>query len=196
MTKHTWWMLAALALAALSCATLPDAGTGSATTGGDHNGGPGHFENDEIAFDYPADWDTGEAFFPDWQPGRNSEYDAEVVAAVAKLGTDTPFEKYTVSCSVMRRDLPDGPTLEDVMAETYAGMYIEQVISEGAVNVAGTMGYERVYTQYHGEPLWQVRETWVEIGGMITIIRCASLPNQFEASQADFDVILSSLVVR
>lgn len=177
----------ALALIVGGCTLLPLGGGAQ---------GPGHFENDFVAFDYPADWDTAATFFPAWTPGHNSEYDADVVAAVAKRNTDTPFEKFTVSCSVMLRPLPDGSTLEQVMEETYAGMFIAEMVAEEAVTVGEMVGYQRVYKQFHGEPLWQVREVWLEHDGQIAIVHCKSLPNQFEDVQADFDVILNSLEVK
>ncbi len=184
------WMFpvwGALMLAALGCTLLP-------LRGGMQSAG--HFENDQIAFDYPANWDTADAFFPNWQPYHDSQYDADVVAIVAKQNTNTPFEKFSVSCAVMRRPLPEGLTLEQVMAETYAGMSIAEVITEEVVTVGGIRGHERVYMQYQGEPLWQVRETWLEQGGQITIVRCKSFPDQFEEARADFEAIMDSLEVK
>ncbi len=180
--------LACLLMAASGCGAWGGAGGGAASDG--------HYEDEAVAFDYPHSWRTLDTFFDAYTPGHNPELGADEVIAVADPATSTPWEKFTTSARVLRRDLPAGMTLEALVEQTYARMPIERDISQEALTAAGVPALERVYEQYRGEPLYRVRDVWLEKDGVVYILSFRAMPDGFDEAQADFDRIVESFVVR
>ncbi len=158
-------------------------------TGG---GSAGHIETDEIAFDYPGGWQP-----PSYQGGHNPEFDADELVAVADMSTSTPWERYTTSVEVMMREIPGGSSLTDVYDQVYAAMpSVRGPITEGTLTVDGVTAYERIYEHPRGEPWYRIRDIWLERNGRIYILSCRATPGRFDATQAEFDVIIASFRVR
>jgi hypothetical protein len=205
--------LVLLILASLACQGLP-AGNETPATESDNresteldeqtstgmnegsNDQTNHFENDEISFDYPGDWQTLSWFWPEYQPGHNEYLDADQLIGVADPASSTPWEKYTTSVSVERKEMPAGSSLQDVFEQAYQNIDQAVAISEGTAVVDGVTAYERVYKLPHGEPWFQIRDLWLEQGGTIYIISCWALPSHFDEAQADFDIITASFHVK
>jgi hypothetical protein len=202
--------LVLLILAGLACQGLPEDNETSdtesdnqesteldeqGTTGSDDQ--TNHFENDEISFDYPEGWQALSEFWPEYQPGHDERLDADQLIGVADPASSTPWEKYTTSVSVERKEMPADASLQDVLEQAYLkNTDLVVAISEGTAVVDGVTAYERVYKMPHGEPWFQIRDLWLEQGGRIYILSCWALPNNFDEAQSDFDTIIQSFHVK
>jgi hypothetical protein len=199
-----------LILASLACQGLPAGNETPATESGsqtpselDEQGATGsgeqanHFENDEISFDYPEGWQTLSELWPEYQPGHDVYLDADQLIGVADPASSTPWEKYTTSVSVERREMPSGSSLQDVFEQAYLkNADLVVAVSEGTAVVDGVTAYEKVFKRPHGEPWFQIRDLWLEEGGKIYILSCWALPDHFDEAQADFDAIVGSFHVK
>jgi hypothetical protein len=114
---------------------------------------------------------------------------------VADPASSTPWEKYTTSVSVERKEMPAGSSLQDVFEQAYQNIDQAVAISEGTAVVDGVTAYEKVYKLPHGEPWFQIRDLWLEKGSTIYIISCWALPDHFDEAQVDFDTIVNSFHV-
>jgi hypothetical protein len=154
------------------------------------------FDNGEILFEYPRDWESFAQIWADFKPGHDVELDADLVVGVADTGTATGWERFTTSVRVFRREMPADSSLEEVAEQAYQGMTIEEVISEGTTVVDNVTAYEWVYLKYHGEPLYRVREIWLEKGGRIYIVSCRTTPDAVEEAEEGFNAIIGSFHVK
>jgi hypothetical protein len=171
------WIGPALALAALASAGwLCQIGGGSSMD---------HYDDGQIAFDYPGGWQTLEEIW-----GFASG------VGVVDPNSRTPFERYSVSFTVETWELPEGMTASDLMAQHLEQTVIETFITDGWVTVDGVDAVEVIYQAYSGEPLWQVRELWLEQGGIVYVLTCKSFPDDYAGREAEFDAIIASFDVK
>jgi len=187
---------AVILLAASACTPSGgDPGAGQSEQSGSAGADQGQSGPGEVRFDAPPDWQTLEEIFGSHTYQHDSQFDADEIAAAADTGTAVGELRFTCWCQVLARDLPAGMDLPALMAATYETVIIEEELAAGELSINGLPAYEREYMQFHGEPLWHVRDTWLEQAGRVYILRCKSSPNRFEQDRADFDLIRDSLQI-
>ncbi len=205
--RHTAWLLAAvcLLLAGLACRFIGGSGQRfgdslsdearqeeqDAQQAGDEQAAP------EVAFETPLGWRTLAEIFDTYTPQHDELFDADELAAIADPGSGSGELRFSVWCEVLARDLPPDTTLEELIGMTYGGpnFFIDEHLGVTELTVSGLPATEHEYMQFHGEPLYHVRDTWVEAGGRVYILHCKAFPNAFEDARADFDLIRDSFEV-
>ncbi len=155
---------------------------------------PKHFENDELSFDYPGDWQTFSEMWSTWEPSHDEALDAEESVGVAISG-------FSWSVRIASKELPPDTALKDVYEQTYKRSWISEyakshTISEGTTTVDGVTAYEKVYKRPHGEPWYQMRDVWLEKDGAVYILSCWALPDSFDEAQEEFKLIIESFHVK
>lgn len=154
------------------------------------------FENGEILFEYPRDWESFAQIWTDFKPGHDVELDADLVVGVADTGTAVVFERFTTSVRVLSREMPADSSLGEVVEQAYRDMSIEEAISEDTTAVDDVTAYEWVYLKFYGERLYRFREVWLEKGGQIYIVSCRSTPDAVDEAEEDFNAIIGSFHVK
>jgi hypothetical protein len=163
-----------------------------------------HFENDVVAFDYLKGMkvysasDSSFQCYPDFQLG------GEMVAGLGdpKL---TGFGNYYRSIRIFRQQIPAGSNLEAIMLEAYrvAEEHFQQengiLNSSSPFTVSGLSAVQRTYRVYSGEPVYEMRDIWIQRDNELYIIAIwtdYTNPDDFAAFQAGADVLLESLYIK
>lgn len=151
-----------------------------------------NYENDEIAFNYPANWKTSSNFYYDRILNAS-----EVVEVLDPESGDFQL-KYTTLVRIERKNMIPDQNLKQVFNDTYSSFNQSniQFLSEKSTTVDGVIAYEKIYKMPHGEPWYQIRDVWLEKNGKIYIICCWTLPGNFEKAQKEFDMIINSLNIK
>jgi len=156
-----------------------------------------HFENELVAFDYPA----GTRIFAAGDPAFSSypyfiRLGGELAVGLADPGwihNDTLFS----SIGVFRHALPSGSSLEEVMQAAYVSVPLqnEDVEQSGPVTVDGLAAVRKTNRVASG-PLWYtLRDIWVEKDG--SILRLSLWEEVYEQGfQPLADLFLNSLEIK
>ena len=156
-----------------------------------------HFENELVAFDYPA-WTriftAGDPVFLTYP--YFIRLGGELAVGLADPGWSHDDVLYS-SIGVFRHTLPPGSSLEQVMQAAYTGVSLQEEVVEqsGPVTVDGLAALRQTYRVASG-PLWYtLQDIWLEKDG--SILRLSLWK---EAYQDDFqvfaDLFLSSLDIK
>jgi hypothetical protein len=158
-----------------------------------------HFENELVAFDYPA----GTRIFAAGDPGFNTYpfgYQPGGELAVGLAASGWVHENNGVlfnSIGVFRHTFPPGSSLEQVMLTAYeGGTYINaEGEQNGPVTVAGQAALQKTYRVASG-PLWYtLQDIWLEKDG--SILRLSLWKEDFQDDfQAVADLFVGSLVIK
>jgi hypothetical protein len=163
---------------------------------------PKYFENNEFFFNYPDKWNTYTSFWPnafgfDFKPSHDKELNLKEVNGVLDPGSSTPFEKYTTSVTIKKRNLPQSTSLKDVYNDTYSNMSNSiTFLNDSNITVDGTNAYFKIYKKNSGESLFQIKDIWLEKNGTIYVISCKTLSGNFGEALDNFDVIIKSFHVK
>jgi len=145
-----------------------------------------HFENSEISFDYPIDWQTGEIFdLPGVIIGISKSSDVNVKIAKTKLPLGYTLKKfYNEGLNNRTKNL---------------AKYCLQSILEKNITVDGVPAYESIYkigcnnTQTRQQLLIVIFER----NGYIYTIFCTVIPPEnFNNEKTNFDMIINSFHVK
>ncbi len=161
---------------------------------------PVHFENELVAFDYPAVARIFAARDPAFDPYPGYyELGGELVVGLANPGWMDDYGNLYSSIGIFRHALPAGSSLEQVMQAAYAnntGPVPEEVPEQsGPFTVDGRTGVRRTYRSSAG-PLWYtLQDIWLEADG--SILRISLNMEVYEADfQAAADLFLGSLDIK
>ncbi|GAB4479089.1 MAG: hypothetical protein Kow00124_24300 [Anaerolineae bacterium] len=151
----------------------------------------------EVTFETPLGWRPLAEIFGTHTPQHDDLFDADELAAIADPDSGSGELRFSVWCEVMARDLPPDTTLEELIGMIYSGpnFIIEERLSVTELTINGLPATEHEYMQFHGEPLYHVRDTWIETGGRVYILRCKAFPNAFEDARPDLDLFRDSFEV-
>jgi len=69
------------------------------------------------------------------------------------------------------------------------------VFSEANITVNNNKAFENVYITNYGGYETQMRAVWVSQNGVIYVILCGTIPNNFEKEQSNFDLVINSFKV-
>ena len=156
-----------------------------------------HFENELVAFDYPAGTRIFVAGDPAFIP--YPLFDAmggELAVGLADPGWIHPNTLYS-SIGIFRHTLPPGSNLEQVMLAAYESVYLGNAEDEqsGPVTVAGLAGLRKSYRIASG-PLWYtLQDIWIEMDG--SILRLSLWEETYQDDfRAVADLFLGSLQIK
>jgi hypothetical protein len=158
-----------------------------------------HFENEQVAFDYPDGWKIYTAGDPAFVT-YPIQLGGELVAGMAdpRLYGGQFMARFI---ALFRQPLPPGADVEQVMQEAYSQVILaESVLSaDGPVTIAGLPAYQKTYRTYAGEPAFDMRDIWAERGGEIfrlSIWTNYGNPEFFAAFQSIADKFIESLEIK
>jgi energy-converting hydrogenase Eha subunit F len=128
-----------------------------------------HFENDIVAFDYPA----GVRIYTANDPAFNTypgeiRFGGELVVGLA----DPHWIKRDIlysSIGIHLHPIPPGSSLDEILETTYKNIWNGNEVTEdsGPVTIDGLAAYQKTYKVASG-PLWYtLRDIWVEKDGVI-----------------------------
>ena len=164
-----------------------------------------HFENQWVAFDYPAGLQLHQAGFETiiWYP-----YVDLGGKLVVGLGDERffGFGNYYRSVRIMRQSLPPGADLTVIMAEAYEqrGVKHPWPLMEGAldangpISIDGRDAIQKSYRIYSGEPAYDLRDIWIPVNDELYVVTIATEwtnPEDFAAFEVLADKLLRSLVI-
>jgi hypothetical protein len=173
-----------------SPAPMPTATTGPALL---------HFDNGQVAFDYPAGMTLYEAGDPAFVT-YPIQLGGELIAGVADPRYSYSGKVMARFVALFRHALPSGSTVEQAMGETYDQPRIQKGVldADGPVTIAGLSGLQKTYRVYSGEPAYDMRDIWFEQGGQVyrlSIWTQYTNPEDFAAFQSLADAIIASLKI-
>ncbi len=158
------------------------------------------FENELVAFDYPAAAKIFAARDPTFHPYSNFyKLGGELVVGLANPGWMDNHGILYSSIGIFRHALPAGSSLDEVLQAAYAtntGPSPEEVPEQsGPYPLDGQTTIKRTY-RFASGPLWYTfQDIWLEADGVVLRISL-----NMEAYEADFqaaaDLFLSSLKIR
>jgi hypothetical protein len=159
-----------------------------------------HFENEQVAFDYPDGWTIYTAGDPAFVT-YPIQLSGELVAGVADPHTIYGGQFIARFFALFRQPLPPGANVEQVMQEAYSQVYLtEGVLSaNGPVTLAGLPASQKTYRVYSGEPAFDMRDIWAERGNEIfrlSIWTNYGNPEFFAAFQSIADKFIESLEIK
>jgi hypothetical protein len=157
------------------------------------------FENELVAFNYPA----GIRIFSAGEPGFNTypegiEPGGELAIGLGASGWSHEIsEVFFSSIGVFRHALPPGSTLEQVMLSAYENIYLGNATDEqdGPVTIAGQAALQKTYRIASG-PLWYtIQDIWLEKDG--SILRFSLWKEDYQDDfQPVADLFLNSLEIK
>jgi hypothetical protein len=163
-----------------------------------------HFENDIIAFDYPAGMKIFNAADPAFNPyPSNVRLGGQMVAGLAdpvEIGTNGDMYR---TLGIYRQTILPGSNLEQVMEEAYKPIdrtkgYVD---ATGPVKLAGLPAYQQTYSYFDSssQAPYEMRDIWVEKENVIfrmSIWTPPHNPENFAAFQSLTDKITNSLIIK
>jgi hypothetical protein len=163
-----------------------------------------HFENDMVAFDYPAGLVVFNAADPAFIPYPSSlRLGGQLVAGLAdpdEIGNDGTLYR---TLGIFRQPIPPDSNLESVMETAYSPIqrtkgYLD---ATGPVKLAGLPAYQQTYSyfDYGTQSPYEMRDIWTEKDNMIFRVSAWTPPHNpesFAAFQSLADDILNSLVIK
>ena len=201
MLNRSAFFLALLLAINLACSSLslPSLPTPAPTSMLDPN--LRHFEDQWVAFDYPAGLDVYEGMDPDfiWTP--NIDHAGEQVAA---LGDPQAMRNgvYLRSIRILHRGLPAGADVRQTMLDTYGAFKDRyhtrspQLQMSPNILVGGVRAYQETYSVFWGEPAYDLRDVWLSHGDTLYLIlvvnRWTARPEFYAVS----DIVLRSLDIK
>ena len=159
-----------------------------------------HFENEQVAFDYPDGWKIYTAGDPAFVT-YPIQLGGELVAGAADPHTLYGGRVMARFLALFRQPLPPGANVEQVMQEAYIQVILSKglVSADGPVTLAGLPAYQKTYRIYSGEPAFELRDIWAERGGEIfrlSIWTNYGNPEFFAAFQSIADMFIKSLKIK
>jgi hypothetical protein len=160
-----------------------------------------HFENDIVAFDYPAGMKVFNAADPTFTPYPKNQLGGQLVAGLADPAEFGNYGYMYRTVGFFRHSIPSGSNLEQVMEAAYRPVDRREgaVAANGPFTLAGLPAYQQTYRIYGGETYYELRDIWAEKDGVIfrvSIWTAYHNPNLFAAFQSLADKILDSLVIK
>jgi len=163
-----------------------------------------HFENDMVAFDYPAGLVVFNAADPAFIPYPSSlRLGGQLVAGLAdpdEIGNDGTLYR---TLGIFRQPISPDSNLESVMETAYSPIqrtkgYLD---ATGPVKLAGLPAYQQTYSyfDYGTQSPYEMRDIWTEKDNMIFRVSAWTPPHNpesFAAFQSLADDILNSLVIK
>ena len=163
-----------------------------------------HYEDNLLSFEYPRGMivllsgETSPACFPDIPFGGER---------LVGLGEPRFLVNgiYYRSIQITRRPMPPGSNLEAVLLDVYEQAQARfpqepaTLASTGPVTVAGQTGFQWAYRVTAGEPIYELRDVWLELNGQLYIISIWSEytnPDDFWAFQSGAQALLDSLIIK
>lgn len=142
-----------------------------------------------ISFNYPESWEEIK--------------NIKTANAIVDYGDPNSVDAATGSVNtlvlIQKVPLPAGHTLKQSYDATYAQYAASnsshQQISDKTINVNGQTAYEKTHKISAGGVTKQERVVWLEKNGIIYVILCGTLPDTFNAQQANFDAIINSFKI-
>lgn len=198
--RSRWTMILAILLSTTSACTIIKS-VPTSTPGLTETSPPEilHFENELVAFDYPA----GTRIFAAGDPVFNIypigiELGGELAVGLANPGwIHNNNGVLFSSIGIFRHYLPPGSTLEQVMQAAYTGVPLQNEVTEqsGLVTVVGLAAVRKTYRVASG-PLWYtLQDTWIEKDG--SILRLSLWEETYQDDfQALADLFLGSLEIK
>lgn len=157
------------------------------------------FHNEQISFHYPDNWRTMKEMFGfDQNSKTDRDFDGLLIFQVVNARPSGYGEKYTAWCKVVQKKITAGKSLEEMVNGAYDILknYQDSEISQGPVTVNERTGIEKIYRRPHGEPWYQVRDTWLEKNEQVYILSCWAIPSIYEDSLEEFNLILHTLQIK
>jgi hypothetical protein len=163
-----------------------------------------HFENDFVAFDYPAGMVVFNAADPAFIPyPSNNRLGGQLVAGLAdpeEIGNNGALYR---TLGIFRHPIPPGSNLEKVMEQAYnpVDRTTGYVDATGPVRLAGLSAYQQTYSYFDSgsQAPYEMRDIWAEKDNMIfrvSIWTPPHNPENFAAFQSLADKIINSLVIK
>ena len=163
-----------------------------------------HFENDIVAFDYPAGMVVFNTADPAFIPyPSNNKLGGQLVAGLAdpeEIGTNGALYR---TLGIFRHPIPPGSKLEKVMEQVYNTVYrtTGYVDATGPVRLAGLSAYQQTYSFFDSgsQAPYEMRDIWAEKDNMIFRVSIWTPPHNqenFAAFQSLADKIVNSLVIK
>jgi hypothetical protein len=163
-----------------------------------------HFENDIVAFDYPAGMKVFTAADPAFIPyPLNIHLGGQLVAGLAdpaEIGNNGYMYR---TLGIFRHTILPGSNLEKVMEEAYKPMVrtTGYVDATGPVKLAGLPAYQQTYSYFDSgsQAPYELRDIWTEKDAVIfrvSIWTPPHNPENFAAFQSLTDKIINSLVIK
>ena len=140
------------------------------------------YSQNNISFDYPGGWEIANTTSPN------------AIVAVADPQTvqnGTP----TTLVVIQKPDVTQGSDLNNVYDANYATFFNKtdyQRVSEGNITVSGSNALENIYKTNVSGDQRQYRAVWLSSNNNIYVILCVAKQSDFEAQQANFNLIVNS----
>jgi hypothetical protein len=160
-----------------------------------------HFENEIVAFDYPAGMKIYSAMDSTFQCYPDFEFGGEMVVGLGDPNF-TDFGNDYRSIRIFHQQIPAGSNLEAIMLDAYrvAEEHFQQengiLNANGPITVYGLSAVQRTYRVYSGEPAYEMRDIWIQRDNEIYIIAIwteYTNPDDFAAFQAGAELFVNSL---
>lgn len=147
------------------------------------------FENQEISFKYPENWDI--------LPNQTQNMVIAFGDPTSKNNTTGTPNTYI---TVLKEQLPSGQNLKDTFNVTYSKLKTidssYQNLSNQVITIDGRTAYENVYYKNISNVKKQERAVWVEKNGVVYIITLSTLPGEFDKNQDNFNLVSNSFHIK
>ncbi|NYB27510.1 MAG: hypothetical protein HVN34_09335 [Methanobacteriaceae archaeon] len=144
------------------------------------------YSGNNVSFTYNGTWDIANTTAPN------------AVVAVGDPSTVDARNNPSTFVLIQKPNDTEGKDLEAVYTENYAQLFnntTNQRISEANITVNNNKAFENVYITNYGGYETQMRAVWVSQNGVIYVILCGTIPNNFEKEQSNFDLVINSFKV-
>ncbi|MBI5879221.1 MAG: hypothetical protein HZB53_16355 [Chloroflexi bacterium] len=193
-----WLGIAQLALACMPPTARPPTPTATATVAPKASPTPPptvaliRFENDDLTFTYPANFQTLAEIFPGYRfGGRYRDMGVNEVIALGDPLTAGPGTKYDIAVTLARKPLSPGATLESAARESYAAptTQVRDFVFSACEGMADC--YDARYARTWGTPWWWTHDVWSAHGGYAYVLSYGSASSSMFAH---YDVMFASIV--
>jgi hypothetical protein len=163
-----------------------------------------HYENNAVAFDYPAKMALIESEDPTFQCYPDFQLGGELLVGLVDPKFTTS-DHYYRSIRIFHQQMPTGSNLEAIMqtayqqAETKFPRNPGVVDATGPVTVAGLSGFQWTYRIYSGEPAYEMRDIWLPKDGELFLVSVwteYTNPDDFASFQSSAEVLINSLQIK
>ncbi len=145
------------------------------------------YSGNGISFVYNGTWNIANTTAPN------------AVVAVGNPSTVDAQNNPSTFVLIQKPNDTEGKDLETVYTENYANLFnnttTNRRISEANITVNNNKAFENVYITNSSGYETQMRAVWISQNGVIYVILCGTIPNNFEKEQSNFDLVINSFKV-
>jgi hypothetical protein len=151
-------------------------------TNEDKNNESNNYSTNGVSFQYPHSWGVATVNSPNG------------VAAVGDPNTVVNGNP-TTSVVIQKANTTATSGLKNAYDQNYAQFFNntgKTKVSEAHLTINGVTAYENVYTSSEEGVAKKYRAVWLQKGSIIYVILCSARIEDFDAQQANFDLVINS----